>query len=175
MMTRALLMAVGVVGVTAQSGCTYRGPFDLAKIDPTSPRVEKVVLIAKPGIRCTMAAEARLNQNNVCYENVDATADAELFRYMQCLHPETNMHSFVYFGGQYIRDGFMLLSDQTDSRCARAGVGGGTVRCLQEPAFRQALATVHADTNCDSCASIHDNQVPARFPGPLQATIAREP
>eukprot|EP01046_Picozoa_sp_COSAG06_P108021 COSAG06_NODE_54396_length_294_cov_2.569231_1_plen_33_part_01 len=32
------------------------------------------MLITKPGIRCTMAAEARLNQNNVRYKNVDASA-----------------------------------------------------------------------------------------------------
>ena len=75
LLSRALaLAAIGVVGVTAQGRCSYQGPFDLSKIDPTSSNVEKVVLIAKPGIRCTMAAEARLNQNNVCYENVDASA-----------------------------------------------------------------------------------------------------
>jgi uncharacterized protein (DUF2237 family) len=176
LLSRALaLAAIGVVGVTAQGRCSYQGPFDLSKIDPASPNVEKVVLIAKPGIRCTMAAEARLNQNNVCYENVDATADGALFRYMQCLHPETDMHSFVYMGGQYIGDGFMLLSDLSDGRCSRASPNGGRVNCLQEPAFQQALAVVHADTSCDACGHISDNQVPARFPGPLQATIDREP
>lgn len=182
MLSRALALAFGAVGATAQgipwtrgTPCTYTGTFDLAKIDPTSPRVEKVVLIGKPGIRCTMAAEARLNQNNVCYENVDATADRELFSYMQCLHPETDMHSFVYFGGNYVGDGFMLLSDLSDGRCSRAAPGGGRVNCLQEPAFRQALAAVNADTSCDACAHIVDNQSPARFPGPLQTTIQREP
>jgi hypothetical protein len=50
---------------------------------------------------------------------VDTAQDLALFDYMKCIHPETDMHSFVYFDGVYVGDGFRLLSDPGDWRCAR--------------------------------------------------------
>ena len=81
----------------------------------TSP----VALIAMKNVRCTIAAQSRLEHANVCYKSrIFTDPDSKLWAYMKCLHPETNMHSYVYIGGEDHGDGFSLLPDTGDSRGA---------------------------------------------------------
>lgn len=164
----ALGGALACACLRAASACSYNGPFDLRKIDPLDNEVDSVVLIGKPNIRCTIAAQQRLQAGNVCNTFVDATADPALFSYMKCLHPETDMHSFVYMRGQYIGDGFRLLSNRADWRCKRKLTVRGvvtTVDCLDHGQFTAQLKAAASSTNClPSCDHIKDNVVPARFP-----------
>ena len=97
------LLALGVLGgclhTARAASCSYHGSFDLRKINPDSRMVDAVVLIGKPRIRCTVAAQQRLRATNVCYRFVDATQDAALFRYMRCLHPETDVSQLPDLAG----------------------------------------------------------------------------
>jgi len=73
-----------------------------------------VVLIAMTNVRCTIAAQHRFEQSNVCYKSrMWSDPDSSLWSYMKCLHPETDMHSYVYIGGKYIGDGFSMLPTKT--------------------------------------------------------------
>lgn len=159
----------------ASFACTYNGPFDLRNINPSDPEVDPVVVIGKPGIRCTMAARQRLTKDNICFTWVDATKDSALFDYMKCLHPETDMHSFVYFRGKYVGDGFRLLSNPSDWRCQRK-LGSGSVTCLNEGLYRSMLKTAGASSNCSpDCSHIKDNVSPARFPATFENNIGHHP
>eukprot|EP01052_Picozoa_sp_SAG31_P005328 SAG31_NODE_232_length_19710_cov_17.109581_6_plen_210_part_00 len=172
-----LLSAIAVTVVRGQQQsngqCTYTGSFDLDTL-----RSEPVVLIGMPNIRCTEAARNRLEASEVCFEFVDATEDRELFDYMKCIHPETDMHSFVYMGGEYVGDGFMLLSDHNDWRCARAAIdgSGGQIDCLDDQSFHHFLSTSRAQTTCGrDCSHITDTEFPPRFPDMFEQEIHRYP
>lgn len=73
-----------------------------------------VVLVAMSNVRCTIAAQKRFEQGEVCYKShMWSNPASPLWAYMKCKHPENDMHSYVYIGGKYVGDGFSMLPTHT--------------------------------------------------------------
>merc|ERR1719181_2131949 len=124
----------------------------------TSP----VALIAMKNVRCTIAAQSRLEHANVCYKSrIFTDPDSKLWAYMKCLHPETNMHSYVYIGGEYVGDGFSLLPGNIDD---------GKLEAKLVAAGAQHDAACGAAARCDAKHIITD-KVRAK----LHQVIAKAP
>merc|ERR1719181_2700403 len=100
-------------------------------------------------VRCTIAAEERLQQLGACYEKEYFSMEAALWKYFQCKHPKedylgSQMHSYVYIGQKFVGNGFALLADAHDSRLgphpclddkhlsADVTAAGGTLTCKQD-------------------------------------------
>lgn len=172
---RTLALVLALVPAAAQQQCSYDGSFDLDLLKPSSGKVLPVVLIGTSNIRCTEAARTRLETAEVCYRFVETANDAKLFNYMRCLHPESNMHSWVYMRGEYMGDGFVLLSNPRDSRCTRPR-GTANVQCLSQSVFKSALRSARAKITCPKdCSHVKDNQFPARFPQHFNQIIHTQP
>merc|ERR1711871_682994 len=73
---------------------------------------------------------------------------SKLWKYMQCLHPETDMHSYVYIGGQYLGDGFSLLPDNGDSR--GPGISDADLQAKLTAANAPIKASCGAAAACDA-------------------------
>jgi uncharacterized protein (DUF2237 family) len=157
--------------------CSYNGKFDLDLLNPRSPKAAPAILVGTSNIRCTEAAKVRLAQGEVCHKFYETANDPDLFQYMRCMHPESDMHSWVYFKGSYMGDGFVMLSNPRDSRCTRPrGPGGQHVQCLSPAVLRQALKSAGAKLTCPvDCSHVKDNQFPARFPRHFDQTIHSQP
>ena len=74
-------------------------------------------------------------------------ADTPLLRANHSLHPETNMHSYVYIGGEYIGDGFSLLPGNIDD---------GKLEAKLVAAGAQHNAACGAAARCDAKHLITD-------------------
>jgi len=108
---------------------------------------EPLALLGWQGCPCTGIARRRFEGAGACFvENVWPEDNAPLYKYLQCVHG-SHHHSFVFFGGQFVGDGFVLQEHSMtdfDSRleavhavrmCQREGdkslVGGPLQSCTQ--------------------------------------------
>jgi len=121
-----------------------------------------VALIAMKNVRCTIAAQRRLESSSTCYKSrIFTDPRSKLWKYMRCLHPETNMHSYVYIGGEYVGDGFSLLPGNIDD---------GKLEAKLVAAGAQHDAACGAAARCDAKHIITD-KVRAK----LHQVIAKAP
>merc|ERR1711871_672211 len=132
----------------------------------TSP----VALIAMKNVRCTIAAQSRLEHANVCYKSrIFTDPDSKLWAYMKCLHPETNMHSYVYIGGEYHGDGFSLLQDNGDPR--GAGISDADLHAKLEAAG--AVIDANKCGAAGKCKAL--NLITDEVRTKMETTIAKAP
>jgi len=108
-----------------------------------------VLLVGIPHMRCTMAATERLESKGACFhwEEMSSSPEDEVWKYMQCLHPHEivggmQMHSYVYIGGDFLGNGFVLSA-------------GGAPTALTDAALDAKLQAASADLACRrDCTSL---------------------
>ena len=67
-----------------------------------------LALLGWNGCPCTNIARSRFESVGACYlQQVWPTDTAPLYKHLQCLYGEQH-HSFVFFGGVFVGDGFSL-------------------------------------------------------------------
>ena len=100
---------------SAPSSCARLLPAaDIAAIERMIA-TEPVLVFGMKHTRCLAAASERLEAAGACFRWESwEVAEAPLWAYMKCLHPNElvggmEMHSYVYFGGEYIGNGFALM------------------------------------------------------------------
>ena len=88
---------------------------------------------------CTNIARSRFEADGACFvETVWAEDTAPLYKYLQCVHGSQH-HSFVFFGGEFVGDGFALQADRMSDATFAAGLDRAGARRMCRRAGDQSL------------------------------------
>lgn len=141
-------LADAKAGRTCEKDCTgIDGLTDADLENLRKMKSEPLALLGWMRCPCTGIARRRFEGAGACFvETVWPEDNAPLYKYLQCVHGSQH-HSFVFFGGKFVGDGFALSEDRMtdfDSRlddvhavrmCQREGdkslVGGPLQSCTQ--------------------------------------------
>ena len=83
------------------------------------------------GCPCTNIARSRFESLGACYvQKIWADDTAPLYKYLQCVYGAQH-HSFVFFGGQFVGDGFAIKESAMD-----------------QATFTNKVREVHASEQC---------------------------
>lgn len=129
-------------------------PEELASIEQ-SVSSDNAVVFGIQGAACTVAAHQALQARDACFESVAFDASSSLWSYFQCLYPEeavgaSPMHSYVFLGGDFVGNGFRLLLDSSDSRCAT----GRGMPCLSASDLDTQLSAASVQLTCSRDCSV---------------------
>ena len=169
-------LADAKAGRTCEKDCTgIDGLTDADLENLRKMKSEPLALLGWMHCPCTGIARRRFEGAGACFvETVWPEDNAPLYKYLQCVHGSQH-HSFVFFGGKFVGDGFALSEDRMtdfDSRlddghavrmCQREGdkslVGGPLQSCTQS-----SDGTTTGWTRSGSCVwDPMDSGAPARI------------
>mmetsp|Transcript_15723 Transcript_15723/g.33460 ORF Transcript_15723/g.33460 Transcript_15723/m.33460 type:complete len:694 (+) Transcript_15723:136-2217(+) len=123
-------LAAAKAEFTCHKDCSSLAPkHDLEQLEML--KSQPIALLGWTSCPCTNIARQRFESVGACYVQVVwPEPTAPLYKYLQCVHGEHH-HSFVFFGGEFVGDGFALAEDR-----------------MAQPHFEAAVAQTNARRTC---------------------------
>jgi len=117
-MLRYLLVVFYLATSSASQSCGVSPKVHGVALEDLIKNTKRPLLVAIPHMRCTQAVENALKQNGLNFKTVSFAGNFQfvqgqnsIWDWLDCTYPDdknggTTMHSYLFYGGEFIGDGF---------------------------------------------------------------------